>query len=333
MTGLKLVIAATLMFFVAGCNFGGEEQGGKNSGNKNSIKTIKIGMITFPGYGPLYLAKEKKYFGNLNVELLRIESITDLRAALASKKIDMYVSTFDIFQSNQGNDVPGIGFMIIDESHGADGLVGLSNVTNITELKGKTVAAEVGLPPHFLLQYLLNKNNMTLNDIVIKELTTQDASAAFTSKNIDYAALYEPYLSSATKARKGAKKIISSAEAPNILADLIFASEDLVKNDKQVCKDVANGWFKALSFIDSNSKEAYEIMAKSFNIPVDEMQSYKDVITWYNKSDNIKLFSNGTESNVYSTFSLIGDILTKNNNAKIKFNAFEKLDSTIIKNL
>ncbi|MDX8399194.1 MAG: hypothetical protein R8K20_02975 [Gallionellaceae bacterium] len=46
--------------------------------------TVKIGMVTFPGYAPLYLAKEKGFFKDLNVELVRIEAIGDLRAAMLS---------------------------------------------------------------------------------------------------------------------------------------------------------------------------------------------------------------------------------------------------------
>jgi hypothetical protein len=39
-------------------------------------------MVTFAGYAPLYLAKEKGFFGDLNVELRRIEEFPSIRAAM-----------------------------------------------------------------------------------------------------------------------------------------------------------------------------------------------------------------------------------------------------------
>ena len=39
---------------------------------KTNTATFKIGMVTFAGYAPLYLAKEKGFFGDLTVELQRI---------------------------------------------------------------------------------------------------------------------------------------------------------------------------------------------------------------------------------------------------------------------
>ncbi len=302
-----------------------------NWGKKNTEKQkITIGMVTFPGYAPLYLAKEKGYFGDLDVELVRIEAIGDLRAALSSGRIDMYASTYDIFQANQGTDVPGIGFMLIDESHGADGIVGSEELNSIADLKGKKLAGEPGLPPYFLLQYLLNKENLSMADINFKDIATQDAGAAFTSGSVDAAAIYEPFLSNSVNARKGSKIIASSAQAPNILADLLFASDKLYKNNPDVLKKVAEGWFKALDYTNSNPDDAYTIMAKSFNVSKQEMIDFKSVITWYSKEDNIAMFNRGNTTNVYQIFQLVGDVLEKNGSAKLRFKPEDKVTDTII---
>ena len=118
----------------------------------NVRPTVSIGMVTFPGYAPLYLAKEKNLFPDINVNLVRIESIGDLRAAMNSGQIDMYAATYDIFQAAD-KDAPGVGFMSVDESHGADGIVASSGINSLRDLKGKTVGSEPGFPAYFILQY------------------------------------------------------------------------------------------------------------------------------------------------------------------------------------
>jgi NitT/TauT family transport system substrate-binding protein len=316
-----LLVAFALVLAFASCNSGGK------TGEKQKVT---IGMITFPGYAPLYLAKEKGYFGDLDVNLVRIEAIGDLRAALSSGKIDMYASTYDIFQANQGSDVPGIGFMLIDESHGADGIVGAEGLNSIIDLKGKKLAGEPGLPPYFLLQYLLNKENLSMNDIDFKDIATQDAGAAFTSGSVDAAAIYEPFLSNSVTARPGSKIIVSSAQAPNLLADLLFASDKLYKEHPEALKKVADGWFKALDYTKAQPDSAYTIMAKAFEVTKQEMIDFKSVMTWYNKEDNLAMFNKSNPTNVYQIFQEVGDVLEKNGSAKLRFKPEDKITSTII---
>lgn len=316
-----LMIAVVLLFGSTSCKWG----------NKTTQKQkVTIGMVTFPGYAPLYLAKDKGFFGDLDVELVRIESVGDLRAALSSGKIDMYAATYDIFQSNQGADVPGIGFMLIDESHGADGIVAAAGINSISDLKGKKLAGEPGLPPFFLLQFLLNKEHLSMSDISLKDIATQDAGAAFTSGSVDAAAIYEPFLSNAVKARKGSKVIVSSAQEPNILADLLFASEALTKNNPDALKTVADGWFKALDYTKSYPDDAYTIMGKAFNVSKQEMIDFKSVMTWYSKEDNISMFNRSNSTNVYQIFQLVGNVLEANGSAKLRFKPEDKITNAII---
>ena len=80
-----------------------------------SLPSVNIGMVTFPGYAPLYVAKEKGFFEGVNVELTRIESIGDIRAAMRSGDINMYAATYDIYQSTKDVPPTGVGFVVIDE--------------------------------------------------------------------------------------------------------------------------------------------------------------------------------------------------------------------------
>lgn len=312
-----------LVLFVSAVSCGTEPK-------TQSKEKITIGMVTFPGYAPLYLARDQGFFGDLDVRLVRIESVGDLRAALSSGKIDMYASTYDIFQTNQGADVPGKGFLLIDESHGADGVVGADNIKTIADLKGKKLAGEPGLPPYFLLQYLLNKENLSLADISVKDIATQDAGAAFTSGSVDAAAIYEPFLSNSLKARKGSHLIASSAEAPNILADLLFASDKLTADRPVILKKVAAGWFRALDYIKSNPDDAYTKMAAAFNVSKQEMIDYKSVMTWYGEDDNMSMFNRNSPVNVYRIFQQVGDVLERNGSAKKRFRPEDKLTDAII---
>ncbi|MEM7087349.1 MAG: ABC transporter substrate-binding protein [Bacteroidota bacterium] len=303
-----------------------------DTGAEKTAEKITIGMVTFPGYAPLYLAKEKKLFKNVNVELVRIESIGDLRAAMHSNKIDMYIATPDIFQSTQNQKPPGVGFLAIDESSGADGIAVLEGVNSLSDLRGKTLGAEPGFPPYFILQYMLNREGMTLNDINFKDISSQDAGNAFVAGQLEAVGTYEPYLSKSVNLRKGARVFVSSADLQGLIVDVIFSNNELAEKKPQVLKAVRDGWYRALEFYRNNPDEGMEIMAKAFGISKEEMIDIKSGLKWLDASDNKSLFDQSKKTNLYTNFNLVGEILEKNNANGFRVYAKDKLIDAIIRN-
>ncbi len=292
--------------------------------------TVKIGMVTFPGYAPFYLAKEKNFFKNLNVELIRIESIGDLRAAMASGKIDMYLATPDIYEATEQQKPIGIGFLAVDESHGADGVAASEAIKNITDLKGKKVGAEPGFPPYFILQYMLHKENLTLKDLDFKDIASQDAGNAFVAKQLDAVGTYEPYLSKSISLRANSHILVSSANLPGLIVDLLYANAKLVNEKPEILKRVADGWFEAVSYYEANKNESMAVMSKAFGVSTQELTDIKSGVSWLNENENKQLFNKNNESNIFKTFDLVGAILKSNNPSTISVFAQEKLTDKII---
>lgn len=294
------------------------------------LPKVTIAMVTFPGYGPLYVAKEKGFFEGIDVELVRIESIGDIRAAMQSGTINMYAATYDIYQSTKDVAPSGVGFLVVDESHGADGVATAADINSIKDLRGKKVGAEPGFPPYLVLQYLLDKEGMTLKDLDFQDIPTTDAGNAFAAGKLVAAGIYEPALSASVKARKGAKVFASSADIPDLVQDLIFADEKLAKEHPQALEKIAAGYFKALDYINTNRSDAYQIMAKAFNVSVQEMEDFKTGVSWMSKEENKKLFDKRNEENVYKTYDLVCGILKKNGDTNICLNGDDKLTNEII---
>lgn len=294
------------------------------------VPKVTIAMVTFPGYGPLYVAKEKGFFGGVDVELKRIEAIGDIRAAMRSGDINMYAATYDIYQTTK--DVPpnGLGFLAIDESHGADGVATAGNINSIKDLKGKKVGAEPGFPPYLVLQYLLNKDGMTLKDLDFQDMPTTDAGNAFAAGKLVAAGIYEPALSASVKARPGSKVFASSANIPGLIQDLLFADEKFAADHPDVLEKIAAGYFKALDYINSNHADAYQIMAKAFNVSVKDMEDFASGVSWIDKAMNVKLFDKTSEVNAYKTYDLVCSILEKNGDANICLKSEDKLTNEIV---
>jgi NitT/TauT family transport system substrate-binding protein len=304
---IAVALIVTALIGYSGCSSGGPA---KNGTAKK--EPFDIGMVTFAGYAPLYLAKEKGFFGDLQVNLHRIDEVASIRAGIANGELEAYLATPDIaLDTNQKP--PGIGVWAIDESSGGDGVVVAEGIEKLADLKGRKVAAEPGLPPRFVLMYLLHKHGMSLSDIEFKDMTTQDASTAFVSKSVDAAGIYEPFLSTAAKQREGSKVAISSADVPGLIVDLIFVDERTLKSRPQDVTKVIEGWRKAVRFIKESPDVAFPIMAKAFNLPEGEFKDIAAGVKWLDLDENKILFGTAEKPGpLYPNFSEVGEVLHRN---------------------
>ena len=307
------------------------DSGGNGIGsNPSSDQTFDIGMVTFAGYAPLYLAEEKGFFADLDVKFHRIEEIPSIRAGVTGGKLEGYLGTLDI-ALDTNEKPPGVAVWAIDESSGGDGVVVAEGIENLADLKGMKVAAEPGLPPNFVMMYLLHENGLSLSDVEFQDMTTQNASTAFVSKSVDAAGLYEPFLSTSKDQRKGSKIVISSADTPGLIVDLIFVDESVIATRKDDITKLIVGWNKAVQFISDSPDEAYDIMAKSFDLPVDEFKDIAGGVKWLSLSDNRTLF--GTEAAdgpIYRQFDVVGNVLRRNRDSVYKAEAKSHLTREFI---
>lgn len=296
-------------------------------------KPFKIGMVTFAGYAPFYLAKEKELFDGLPVELHRIEEIASIRAGMANGTLDAYLATPDI-ALDINERPPGIAVWAIDESSGGDGVVVADGINSLKDLKGKKIAAEPGLPPNFVLLYLLHKNGLSLSDVKFQDMTTQNAATAFVAKSVDAAGLYEPYLSTSKGQREGSKVVLSSADTPGMIVDLIFVRKEALDKRPGDVKKVIAGWRKAVKLIEQSPDSSNEIMAKAFNLPVADFKDIAGGVKWLDVADNQKLFGSQEKPGpLYANFDLVGDVLRGHRPAVYKAKADDHLSRVFVNSL
>lgn len=301
--GFCVVLSCTVL--ITWCSYTTESIVKKN-------KKITIATVTFPWYAPLDLAEEKNLRpSGYDVEIVRIESLGDMRNAMKAGKIDMYAGTYDMYLAMEWWTPPGRAVLALDESTWWDGIATLWNINSLKDLVWSTVTAEAGLPPHFLLMYALYKDWLSLDDIVLNDVPSADAGAAFIAWQADIAWTYEPYLSTAVAQREWSKVFLSTAETPGLIVDFLRASDEMIE-DKLWVEAVVSWWYSALDMIKSNPDESYEIMWKSFGVDAVEMKAFERWITWLWQEENRKLFDVKNPDSAYSNYTIVQDVLELN---------------------
>ena len=293
--------------------------------------TFNIGFNEWVGFAPFFLAQEKGYFGDLSVSLNFIDLEGDKRAGLYAGRLQMICETIDMFQTNRDtSDYPGKIVFAVDESLGGDGIVATDNVKSIKDLKDKVVVSEPGLPAHFVLQYLLHKEGMTLKDVKLQDMTSSDAAAAFIAKRADVAGTYEPYLTKALDKRPGAHLLISTKDLPGLIVDVAIVTDDTLQRRKKDVETIYRGWCKALHDLENTPDEAVRIMAKAFKLSPEEFNDTCSGLRYINYDENTKRFGNQTEPTyILQTFNMVGQILKENGLTKTIASGKDRVDFSI----
>jgi NitT/TauT family transport system substrate-binding protein len=289
---LLVVLVAVVALLVGGTAWAGE--------------TIRLGMSTWLGYAPLYLAKEKGFFQKRGVEVdvVVIESPADRRAAFAADRIQGFATTVDthVMTAAAENPIPVKQVLALDDSHGGDGMVAKKEIKAIQDLKGKTVAAQLGAgASYFWLNYVLAQNGLKLTDLKMVDMKAGDAGAAFVAGKVDAAVTWEPWLSRAKDTPFG-HVLLSSDKTPGIIVDSLGFKPDFLKRRGEDVKKIVSAWNEAVQFAAQNPKEADAIMAKFTNQKPEEFTQEKAGVKFYGQKENQEYF--GTAQKPGSLYSV-----------------------------
>lgn len=293
---LITAIVTSLSLLLTGCG-GANSASTKTTDSKSTSENsfsgqVKIGVSSWIGFAPLFVAEEKGFFKKegVDVKLETIQSATDRRTALAANRIQGFVSTVDTHIMTQAANIPIVQMLALDTSYGGDGIVAKNDIKSIKDLKGKKVAIDTaGGASYFWFQYLLDKEGMKLSDVEAVNMSAGDAGAAFVGGKVDAAVTWQPWLTKAKQTSFG-HVLVSSQETPGLIVDSLAMREDFVKNNPKFVQGIVNAWFDALDYAKQNPDDANAIMAKSMGQTVEAFKAELPDVKFYDKAANKEYF-------------------------------------------
>jgi NitT/TauT family transport system substrate-binding protein len=305
------------------------------AGSTFAAEPIKLGMSTWLGYAPLYLAKEKGFFQKqgLEVEIVVIESPADRRVAFAADKIQGFATTVDthVMTAAAENPIPLKQVLALDDSHGGDGIVAKKEIKTIKDLKGKTVAAQLGAgASYFWLNYVLAQNGMKLSDLKAVDMKAGDAGAAFVAGKVDAAVTWEPWLSKAKETPFG-QVLLSSDKTPGIIVDSLAFKPDFLKKRGAEVKKIVVAWNEAVKFAVANPQEADAIMAKFTGQKPEEFTKEKTGVRFYGDKENKEYFGTAQKPGLlYKVTQRAADLWSELKLIKKKPKAADLIDGSFL---
>jgi NitT/TauT family transport system substrate-binding protein len=281
-------------------------------------RPLRVGVVTWPGYAGGIMAnngfkpnKNCDYFQkyNLCVEFLLMEDLDVRKAAFAKggpDGVDIVWSTVDTTSS----EFPGFiqsgvqarSIMQVDWSRGGDAIVADASIKNIEGLAGKKISVTTGSPSQWLLEYNLNNSHLDesqkdwINKNLVGKNASPDALADFVANRVDAAVVWEPDVSAALKNRPGAHILVSSAQARKLIADVMIARADFIKDHPDVIQAFIEGWI-GIGTVNANAHPDTVVQLLMDNEPVYKTIGEADTkatlstVHWATLSDNAEMFN------------------------------------------
>jgi len=281
-------------------------------------RPLRVGIVTWPGYAGGIVANngfkpntDSIYFRKhkLCVEFMLMEDVDARSKAFArggKDGVDIVWSTVD-FWANElpgflKNDVKARAIMQVDWSRGGDAIVADNSIKRIEDLYQKKISLALFTPSHWLLEYNLQSSQLdeTQRTEIVRGLmgkgASPDARADFVAEKVDAAVVWEPDVAEALAKRPNSHVLVSTRDARKLIADLMVAREDFIRENSDVIKAFVEGW------IVDGTVEANRNPGRVAQLLMENEALYRDLgpdvtqrnlatVKWADMADNAEMFN------------------------------------------
>lgn len=268
-----------------------------NKDNKNN-KKIKLAEVTHSVfYTPLYVAIEKGYFkeNNIDLELILTSGADKVSAAVLSGDVQIGLAGAEsaIYIYNGGEKDYLKIFSGLTKRDGQF-ILGRKKDNNFSleDLKNKEVLVgrKGGMPSLNFINALKN-NNIDINKVNINyDIDFASLSGAFISGNGDYVNLFEPNASLLKKNKDGYILASIGQYSGEMPYTTFYARKSFIDKNETLIKNFVKSISQGLEYTNTHSaKEIAKVIKKQFpdnNLEDLEImiQNYKDADTWLNNT-------------------------------------------------
>lgn len=262
---------------------------------KDTSTVVRLNEVTHSiFYAPQYVAIEKGFFDEegISIELFNGQGSDKSMTALISNSADIALlgTEAGIYVYNEGKENYPVCFAQLTQRAG-NFLISRQNEVDFKwdNVRGKEIlGGRIGGMPEMILEYILNKNEITpFEDVkIIDNIQYGSTSGAFAGGQGDYTVEFEPTAS--TLEAQGYGYVVASLgiDSGKVPYTVYMTTKEYIKNNPEIVQKFTNAIYKGQLWVDSHtSKEIAEVIKEHFKEnTVDEIEKivarYKDQETW-----------------------------------------------------
>ena len=242
----------------------------------------------------------------LDLDIQFIEDAPSKNDALRKGTVDFVWQTVDELPISLGAyrqaGIDVRAFIQIDWSRGGDACIASQAVQTVEQVYGRKSAMLLFSPDHTVFEFMINNSRLTPDQIAeVRRATTFSpddftyARTLFAQGKIDVACLWEPDVTLALAARPGSHRLFSTADASELIADVLVGRQDFLMSRPDATAKLARVYFKAVQEANQDRPAAARLIstvASRFRdeLGYDRTLKALDWAKWTDLSDNVRFF-------------------------------------------
>jgi NitT/TauT family transport system substrate-binding protein len=277
-------------------------------------RPLRVAVSQWPGHMPILLAAGgmKTEAGSpahqlgLELEIVFIEDAPSKNKALQQGEIDFVWQTVDELPISLGSykaaGIDARAVLQIDWSRGGDACVASKEVKRVEDLLGRRAATLLFSPDHTVFEFMITNSQLTPEQVKQVRKATQFSPDDFTfardlfiKSKIEVACLWEPDVTLALAGRAGSHRLFSTADATELVADVLFTRKALIDTQPDLVEKLARAWFAAVENAEKDRPAAARLISRVASRFRDELGYDKTLAAlawakWTTLADNARFF-------------------------------------------
>ncbi|MGB0415247.1 MAG: ABC transporter substrate-binding protein [Coraliomargarita sp.] len=238
---------------------------------------LKIGYSDWPGWVAWQIGIEKGWFEEegVDVEFQWMDYVASMDA-YAAGLLDAVTMTNGDALVTGGTGKPSVGIIINDYSNGNDMIVAAPGIESLADLKGKKIGLEEGFVIHLLLLKGAELAGIDPSEFEIVNVPTNETPQVLASGAVDAIGAWQPNSGQALKTVANSKPVLTSADAPGIIYDLLSVDPESLEKRRDDWAKVVKVWYRIVDFLkdEDNLDEALAILAARVEISPEEYEPF-----------------------------------------------------------
>ena len=238
---------------------------------------LRIASHVWPGYEPMFLARNRGWLEPERVALLETPSASVSMARLASGEVHGAALTLDEVLRVRSEGVDLRVVLVFNISAGADMVVARRDITSLGELRGRRIGAEDSALGALMLHHLLAHAGLERGDVEVASLAINDQEAAWREGRVDALVTFEPL--AGRLLREDARLLFDSRRLPDTIFDVLAVRSESCDSHARAIRHLSASHFRALEYIRRNPVDAGYRMAERLGVPGEEaMDTFRGLV-------------------------------------------------------
>lgn len=269
---------------------------------------LRIASSPWPGYEPLYLARDLGYLDEKEVDLfelpssdINIESFRNHSTDIATLTLD---ETLGLLQGGTRLKI----LAVMDVSHGGDAVLANPSVKTLKDIQGKRIAI-VNIPLGlYMLSRTLDLAGVSRGEVSVYPMSESNQVNFYRQGKAEVVITFEPIK---TRLKElGAHVIFDSSLIPDEIFDLLVIHEDVyLQRRVEACRLVQN-WYRALDYLRDHPDDAALRISKRMGVKPADIPVMMEGIVLPGPDDNKRILG-GDQPGIIEPAGRLSEILMR----------------------